>query len=334
MKSPFTGKEMVRKVKKRSHTFRNESFDIAYQYYWDEDTGEEFVDTHLGDLNLRQVHDLYRAKHHLPFPEDIRSIREQYQLPATKMSEILGFGVNSYGNYERGEMPSLSNGKMIKLASDPKQFKKLVEQSESIPADRKKRILARVDQLLNEKRQHRNVRILENYLLHTKEVDEYSGFRKPEMKRITHLILFFADTLHPWKTQLNKLLFYADFLHFKNQGRSISGIRYRAIQNGPVPHNYDSLFEYLINNHWITITKIEFPNNFEGERFELAEDRTLDQSLFSEEEMITLESVAKHFEGITAQEISLRSHREEAWIKNHQDKKLIDYRYACYLREL
>ncbi|WP_394351640.1 type II toxin-antitoxin system antitoxin SocA domain-containing protein [Lunatibacter salilacus] len=37
---------------------------------------------------------------------------------------------------------------------------------------------------------------------------------------------------------MNKLLFYADFLMFKRSCFSISGVRYKAIDMGPVPFNF------------------------------------------------------------------------------------------------
>jgi DNA-binding transcriptional regulator YiaG len=59
-----------------------------------EDTGEEFTDAKLDDLNLTQAYNQYRTRCNLPFPDEIKALREQYGLSAAKMSEILGFGAN------------------------------------------------------------------------------------------------------------------------------------------------------------------------------------------------------------------------------------------------
>ncbi|NJK94516.1 MAG: SocA family protein [Bacteroidales bacterium] len=61
------------------------------------------------------------------------------------------------------------------------------------------------------------------------------------MAKFTEMVVYFAKELQPWKTKLNKLLFYADFLHFKKTCFSISGVRYRAIDMGPVPNNFQSI---------------------------------------------------------------------------------------------
>src|ERR1700741_1566250 len=119
MKSPVTGKPMNLIKEKKSLEFRRESFEIVYHSYKCEDSGEEFVDEYLNDLNLNQVYNAYRVRHKLPFPEEIRQIRKKYGLSATAMSEILGFGVNQYRLYETGEIPSEVNGRLIQLAARP-----------------------------------------------------------------------------------------------------------------------------------------------------------------------------------------------------------------------
>ncbi len=72
---------------------------------------------------MRQAYNQYRDKYNLPFPEEIKEIRAKYGVSATKMSEILGFGINSYRNYENGEVPNQSNANLIQLAKNPIQFK-------------------------------------------------------------------------------------------------------------------------------------------------------------------------------------------------------------------
>ncbi len=76
---------------------------------------------------MNQVFNQYRDKFNIPFPDEIRRIRKKYGLSAKRMSEILGFGVNSYRNYEAGEMPSIANAKLIQMVDDPSYFLDMVE---------------------------------------------------------------------------------------------------------------------------------------------------------------------------------------------------------------
>lgn len=55
-------------------------------------------------------------------------------------------------------------------------------------------------------------------------------------EKLLNLIIYFVkNTTKCYKTKLFKLLFFADFLHFKETGRSITGLTYEAWKNGPVP---------------------------------------------------------------------------------------------------
>jgi hypothetical protein len=99
--SPFTGGVAVLKQRATQEKFRAETFDIQELYYECLDTGKEVDNTAIAELNVQQVYNLYRALHHIPFPEEIRRIREQYGLSAAKMSEVLDLGINSYRNYEK-----------------------------------------------------------------------------------------------------------------------------------------------------------------------------------------------------------------------------------------
>ena len=127
MKSPFTGKEMSILKEWRSMSFRKEEFDVSFHIYKCEDTGEQFEDDAFAELNYNQLVNQYRAKHAIPFPEEIKNIREKYGLSAAKMSEILGFGTNTYRQYEAGEIPSTSNARLIQMAKDPKKFIEMVD---------------------------------------------------------------------------------------------------------------------------------------------------------------------------------------------------------------
>ena len=93
--------------------------------------------------------------------------------------------------------------------------------------------------------EHTEENKLEQYLFNTDLPNEFTGYQKPNMQKLAHMVIFFAEKLKPWKTQLNKLLFYADFQTFALTGFSMSGVKYRAIDMGPVPNNFSSIFEYM-----------------------------------------------------------------------------------------
>ncbi|NEN24195.1 SocA family protein [Cryomorpha ignava] len=118
---------------------------------------------------------------------------------------------------------------------------------------------------------------------------------------------------------------------FKQTCFSISGIRYRAIDMGPGPNNFQSIFEYLANNDFIDIKYTHFPQGYIGEQFKARKERPFNQDLFTEIEMTILNKVVEEFKKSSTDSIIETSHLEEAWKKNEKEKAVISYRYAFEL---
>lgn len=323
---------MILRKEERVLTFRKEEFTVLYHFYECTDSGEQFTSTALDTTTMNQLYNQYREKHHLPFPDEIRAIREQYGLSTIKMADVLGFGINVYRHYENGEVPSESNGRLIQLARDPKRFRELVLLSDAYNAQEQSRVLKKIDRIIEEQEQLDFDYKFEAYLLGSPLPDVFSGYRRPNLKRLTQMVVFFAERLQPWKTGLNKLLFYADFLHFRKTGFSISGTRYCAIDMGPVPNNFNSIFELLVNREQITIQREEFGDGRLGEQFRAHTGYTFTSDLFTEDELATLRAVEARFRGVSTREIVDISHREKAWEENFTaGKRMISYRYGFEL---
>lgn len=94
-------------------TFRKEDFTVRVRYYECKDTGEKFTTEEQDEELCSQLYNSYRVKHGIPFPDEIREIRERYGLSYSQITKIVGFGQNQWRQYENGCMPSESNGRMI-----------------------------------------------------------------------------------------------------------------------------------------------------------------------------------------------------------------------------
>lgn len=328
MKSPFTGKEMNIQKEWRTMNFRKDEFKVLFHSYRCEETGEQFEDEVFAQLNFNQLVNQYREKYSIPFPEQIIAIREKYDASASRMSEILGFGTNSYRQYESGEVPSQSNARLIQLADDPHEFKKLVDLCKTIESKIKDRLFHKIQVLLEEQKNTKFEKQLENYFFEACLPNTYTGYKKPNLERFTEMVVFFTEKLQPWKTKLNKLLFYADFVMHKQSGYSISGGQYRAIPMGPVPNNFNSIFEYLDNNGDVDINYTTFPDGGIGEQFKPNSKRKFNSGLFTENELQVLEYIAERFKNTSTNEIIEISHKEKAWQENKDEKKIIDYKYS------
>lgn len=111
--SPFTGGEVYLVEDTEIQTFRKEDFTVRVRYYECKDTGEKFTTEEQDEELCSQLYNSYRVKHGIPFPDEIREIRERYGLSYSQITKIVGFGQNQWRQYENGCMPSESNGRMI-----------------------------------------------------------------------------------------------------------------------------------------------------------------------------------------------------------------------------
>jgi len=332
MNSPITGKPMAIHTEVQTLTFRKEEFTVRHRFFLCEESGERFTSTPLDELNISLVYNAYRAKHHISTAEEIKETRDKYGLSALKMSEILGFGPNSYGLYERGEIPSLSNSKLLKLAADLESFFQLVKDWETEDQKSKSELVQKIERLMTQENQTSD--LLENYIGGNNRMDGLTGYRKPSLTKFKEMVVFYAHRVPSFKTKMNKLLFYADFTFFRDFGVSISGIKYRAIPYGPVPNMYETIFENLAVSDVIDILFEEKENGSKIEKLIGREDRPFKSGLFSSEEISYLEKVAMTFERISARDIVEISHKEIGWIENQHDRTFISYEFALELKAI
>lgn len=117
MKSPFTGGKVSEFRGVESMDFRKETFNVPVRFFKCADTGQEFTTSEQDDEWSENLYGQYRRKHGIPSPDEIKSIRLKYGLTLREITLILGFGENQYSQYEKGQVPNESNGKLIALAN-------------------------------------------------------------------------------------------------------------------------------------------------------------------------------------------------------------------------
>ena len=63
---------------------------------------------------LEKVNNIYRERHNLLFPDEIKRIREVSGLTQYEFSKVLGFKEDTIARYENGAIPSKINNDLIK----------------------------------------------------------------------------------------------------------------------------------------------------------------------------------------------------------------------------
>jgi uncharacterized phage-associated protein/DNA-binding transcriptional regulator YiaG len=330
MKSPFTGNEASLHHELITLTYRKEKFELFWHYYLCEDSGEKFTTLELEDLNMSQVHNQYREKYRIPFPEEIREIRQMYDVSANKMSEILGLGTNAYRLYESGEIPSVSNGRLILSVKDPAAFIRQVQASSHILSEKEvNKLVLKAEHIIAENTRRTWDVLFLDQIFENQAPSAFNGYRRPDMEKIANMISFFGSTIKKlYKTKLNKLLFYADFLSYSRTGFAISGISYRAIQFGPVPSQYQKLYVKLCDDGKLSIEQVDVGNGNYGEM--ISASKSFDPSDFTENELRTLQDVCDVYGDMQTSALVDASHLEKGWVDNEQSKSFISFQESAF----
>ena len=279
--------------------------------------GQEMGLAQLDDATYSAAYAVYRARHGLLQPEQIRALRSKYGLGQKAFSRLLGWGEITLARYEQGSLQSASHDQMLRLAEDPAFVRRLLaKNAASLTA-------AQFDQI-NDRLAHLSPG--QEQILVRKESELYGA--DTGVRKLREMVVSFAERESMWRTKLSAMLFYADFLHYKRHAASISGTRYVNMEFGPVPANFYTLQAALVGDASLD-ERASALGDCIGTLF--VANRPADRSVFSDTEMQTLEDVVRTFEGWSALEVYEYSHQEPAWAQTTL-RQTIDYRFAKSLR--
>lgn len=329
MLSPYTGKEMKLVYEPRTWNFRGEEYDYIHTAYKCEDTGEQFTTCESDDAGFQQVTNQYRVKYGIPFTDEIVAIRNRYGVSASKMSAILGIGTNQWRLYESGEVPSVSNGRMIRSIMNPKVFLDLIESTRQLLTNKEyASIIEKVRKVIAQSANYH----IENYecrRIFSSVRSVENGYSPTSLSRLKAIML---TVLHEcgevFCTKMNKLLFYIDFLSYRQRGMAMTGLAYRAIDFGPVPDRWDRVYSEFDEIHQETRPIGDYEGNV------LIADSLPDENVLSEIEKAIISTVCHRFKDSTSREISAISHEESAWLKYHESRDRIPYIESFGLKAL
>ncbi len=253
----------------------------------------------------------------MTFKVQLKSFREcVLQLTQHQFALLVGMGVATINRYENGTEPTSAHAQLLaSLVDDPNILL---------------RALAGKEKAFGKSIHERLVRIGENRLAHATLLrveqlqrkiasPEFTGKREFDLERLVHMVLFFTH-IGEWKTKLNKLLFYADFLSFQELGRSISGTRYVRGPYGPIPDHFQQFFAALLENDNLTAREEFSADDRPIEK--LVARRPFDRNKFSKRELEILEFVYNHFKDNTAKQVVDLSHEEKLYVEAKDGESL------------
>jgi putative zinc finger/helix-turn-helix YgiT family protein len=310
-----------------AHEIRRERISVTANYLRCSPEGHLVQDPSAPCDSLDLAYREFRRRHGMLSPEDIRSFRTGYGLTQRQLSAILGWGGATLSRYENGALQDEAHDKLLRLAKDPRNLLALLD---AIPGAVPPHTYHRLSQLLTRQVRERSLSLKCLYEDHFADLppDEFSGYARLHIDKLFASVLFMCVGAEVFKTKLNKLLFYADFKHFKEYAVSITGARYAHLPYGPGPDKYDLLLAAMQDEErTIALEERVFPD-YIGETVSALTPP--DITLFFPSEVKILAEIKERFEGLTARQVSDLSHRERAFLETSEGD-LIPYTFADLL---
>ena len=317
--------EFERIIKKETFNVRVEQITVNVEYLKCKECGDLILNPAVNHDPFELAYRKFREEHALLQPEEISSWRKAHHLTQGEFARLLGVGVATLNRYENGALQNESQEKLLRLAMDSSNLLRLIEKSEGIFTGTRKKKLLEIYRESGEISCSLDNTIMLNF--GSTEKDNLNGFRKLDLSKLYNAVLFFArDGI--LKSKLNKLLFYADFKHFKEYTLSITGLRYAHLPYGPVPDNYAMYYATMFSKGLVEFNEELYPNGYVGEFIKTVKEPDL--NIFTPSELRIVAAVMEDFKGYTATQIQNKAHEEKGY-KQTSDGDIISYAYANQL---
>lgn len=305
---------------------RGDEISVPVEHFQCHECNESFDDPLSLDDPIDLAYKEYRKTHEMVQPDEIRDYRKRYDLTQKELSCLLGWGGATLSRYENGALQDDTHETVLRLAMEPKNLLKLVkERPKALQSLKRKEVIEKLELL---EHNHSSFKTFYEDRFSTYSPDLLNGFKKLDVTKVFNCVIYFCLN-GVWKTKLNKLLFYADFKHYKDNSSSITGLRYVKLPFGPVPENYDHYFASL--HHEEKAIRVEEETNYNSTGEIFTSEVGYNLTVFSETEFETLEFVKNYFKDFNAKEISEFSHKEHGYLETNIHE-FIPYTYSESLK--
>ncbi len=125
-------------------------------------------------------------------------------------------------------------------------------------------------------------------------------------------------------TKLNKLLYYLDFISFRDKSATVTGDKYIHLDYGPVPKFSEEIISKLVENGRLSAERVAYEENGMI-KFELKDDPDL--SVFTEYEKTLLDKICHEFTLWPTGKIVNQTHLEAPWFYSDLYNE-VDLNYA------
>ncbi len=127
-------------------------------------------------------------------------------------------------------------------------------------------------------------------------------------------------------TKLNKLLYYLDFIHFRDHKKSVTGDMYIHQGYGPVPSRIDDVLAKLKDEGTIDTEAVPHLDT-EIVNFSLKDESKFSESVFSADQKKLLKQICDEFGSWPTEKIVAQTHLEAPWFYS-KPYEVVGYAYA------
>ena len=149
-------------------------------------------------------------------------------------------------------------------------------------------------------------------------------------KKYENAILYFVkycNNNYLGLTKLNKLIYYLDFLSYRDRKKSVTNDKYIHKDYGPVPDKIDDIIATLKQKGKLAINLMPWKT---GHKYDFSIKKDPNLGVFDEYEKKLLEQICKEFELWSTDKIVNQSHLEAPWFYS-KPFDVVDYKYSSSL---
>lgn len=306
-------------------TIRGQEVEAEETFFFCPNVSEEeseFVHGGMLDRNLLAARDAYRKAVGLLTTKEIKGIRHSLGLTQRDLSLLLGWGAVTVTRYETTTIQEETYDEMMRRVSvDPRFALAMLERhAASFPKGRYERIRSSLRERARRTAPDLYAQdMLEKVYARFAEPNGLNGDKELDRAKLEDVVAYFA--LHVPKLpepSLWRMLWYADRLHYRSAGTSMTGLVYVRGRYGPQPFGMDPLAA-------LPSVTVEETLDAEGLGTWVATTRTKADLRFAKYEAAILRAVVKELGCLTPKALVERFLEDDA-IRSTPKDEVIPYR--------
>lgn len=287
-----------------------------------------FVSSKMMDENNLRAKDEYRKQKGLLTSQEIKEIRSKYKLSQAEFSLLLGWGEITITRYETKLIQDVTYDKLMRLADENAFFtlESLKENKDKFKKDRYEKIENDIKRVIFDTTlDYLTKQEIEAKYVNYEEKDIKNGNINIDIDKLESIIKYIAENYNNlYKVKLMKLLWYIDFIYYKQKQKSMTGLVYLHENLGALPIGNEEILK-------LKSLKVIEEEKLYGEEAQtcyhiLPNEKFKTKNLTKEEKEI-IDKVLNKFKDYTSKKLVDYMHKEEAY-KQTVANQVIEYSWA------